>query len=146
MKKRRAQKEETEDTSATGGFLFLLFIMAVATWVIYIFEIWPFASYHQKNRAFDFVTTAVQDTQKIFKDQYMLSMPLDNERGSVVVVEITDKKLSGSSNNSNSYIIYALTKQQSDLKRYEYTYSKIFVKGRPSDEEVNGFARENGLM
>lgn len=98
----------------------------------------------QKDKAYFVVTTELQAKQSLFKDQYDLSMPFDNDRGSVVVAEITDKKLI--SDNGNKFIVHLLTKQQDGSGIYVSGYSRVFLKEKPSKEKIKELASSEHFL
>lgn len=100
-----------------------------------------------KDGAYSFVANELQEKQKIFKDQYDLSMPLDNNRGSIVVAEITDKKLL--TDGGNKFIVHLLTKAQGfdkDSGVYASQYSRVFLEKKPTKEKINELAKDKNLL
>lgn len=98
-----------------------------------------------KDRAYEFVISELQAKQGLFKDQYDLSMPFDNGRGSVVVVEITDDEIERK-DGFDPHFAFILQKDQNDQGFYEHRYSRVFFKKEPSDDEVEELARDDGLL
>lgn len=94
--------------------------------------------------AYEFVIRAAQDRQGLYKDQYELSAPFDNSRGTIVVAKITDKNIL--SDNGYKYLAFLLTKQQGGDGEYSGEYTYVFLVDAPDDDKVDALAKQAGFM
>lgn len=128
------------------GIVVIMIIFAINSAWNYFFSPYGLIDGNGKEEALQFVATEMKDKKGLFKDQYEITIEYLNDRGAILLVDVT--KFVKSSNNSDfKYILYILEKDQGTkyvnfLQNY---HVKSFV-NKPEKSRIKEIAKEEMII